>query len=138
MHDPILFDRALTEKEIQQILNPKEINSIPNKKEAIMPLLIQLITAITPIVPMILKAKKAKKDEKNIVDVVKESTKQTEIAQGGYLYILYSIYQTMAACETGISLASLSCLSQDQWVRLAGFVSIAFARLREKAKELGK
>ena len=101
-----------------------------------MPLLIQLITAITPIVPMILKAKKAKKDEKNIVDVVKESTKQTEIVQGGYLYVLYSIYQTMAACETGLSLASLSCLSQDQWAMLAGVVSLAFARLRQKAKEL--
>ena len=130
MRGPFLFDRALTEKEIKQLLT---------KEEAIMPsLLIQLITAITPIVPMILKAKKAKKDEKNIVDVVKESTKQTEIVQGGYLYVLYSIYQTMAACETGISLASLSCLSQDQWAMLAGVVSLAFARLRQKAKELGK
>lgn len=70
-----------------------------------------------------------------IVQAVAKSTGKTELAQGGYVYAIYSIVTTVNSCQESLSLASFSCVSLDQWVMLSGFISMAYATLRGKIKE---
>ena len=96
-----------------------------------LPLIIQ---SIIPLVPVLLKLKDAKQDEKPTIEKLKESTLQTEIAQVGYIGVLASILQSVDACNDVLSIASLSCVTGEQWSLLAGVVAMAFARLRDKKK----
>lgn len=93
-----------------------------------------IITALTPVIPLIVKANDAKKSNKSIVDTIKGSNGLTELAQGGYMLTLVAIYKTVESCSETLTLASLSCVSQDQWAYLLTFAAMAYARLREKAK----
>jgi hypothetical protein len=101
-----------------------------------------MIQAIIPLIPLITKIIDAKhsakaKDNKivkEVIETAKVSTGKTEIAQGGYIYVLYSIFQTVNGCAETITLSSLSCVSVDQWVMLSAFVSMVFATFRAKVK----
>ena len=100
------------------------------------------IQAIIPFIPLVQKiieinhSAKAKDNKivKEVIEKAKVSTGKTEIAQGGYVYVLYSIFQTVNGCSETISLSSLSCVSVDQWVMLSAFVSMAFATFKAKVK----
>ncbi len=100
------------------------------------------IQAIVPFLPLLTKlitigrdAQKSENDTaKEVVKSLKQSTMKTELAQGGYVYALASIAHTLTGCNETISLASLSCVSVDQWVMLSGFLSMAYATLRAKLK----
>ncbi len=100
------------------------------------------LQAIVPFIPLIQKIievrHEAKKNEnslgKQALEKAKQSTGKTEIAQGGYIYALYSIGTTIHGCEEGFSIASLACVTPDQWVMLSAFVSMAYATLRAKIK----
>jgi len=101
------------------------------------------IQAIVPFIPLITKlfeigadAKKSENDTaKEVVKSLKQSTGKTEIAQGGYIYTLYSIYHSIIGCGEELTLSSFSCVSLDQWVMLSGFISMAYATLRGKMKD---
>ena len=100
------------------------------------------IQAIIPFIPLIQKiievkhSAKAKDNKivKEVIETAKVSTGKTEIAQGGYIYALYSIFQAVYGCSETLTLASLSCVSVDQWFMLAWFISMAYATLRAKVK----
>ena len=61
-----------------------------------------MIQAIIPLIPLITKIIDVKRDAKEsddkvltkVIETAKVSTGKTEIAQGGYVYVLYSIFQT--------------------------------------------
>jgi hypothetical protein len=101
-----------------------------------------MIQALIPLIPLITKIIDVKRDAKEsddkvltkVIETAKVSTGKTEIAQGGYIYVLYSIFQTVNGCAETITLSSLSCVSVDQWVMLSAFVSMAFATFRAKVK----
>jgi len=98
------------------------------------------IAAIIPFIPLITKLvdyvpSKDKKVTEQAVDIIKNSSGKTEIAQGGYIYTLYSIYHSIIGCGEELTPASFSCVSLDQWVMLAGFISMAYATLRGKIKD---
>jgi len=100
------------------------------------------IQAIVPFIPLITKlfeigadAKKSENDTaKEVVKSLKQSTGKTELAQGGYIYSLVSISHTVLNCNESLSVASLACVSTDQWVMLSGFLSLAYTTLRAKLK----
>ena len=97
------------------------------------------IAAIIPLIPLISKLvdygfSKDKKVTEQVLDIAKKSTGKTELAQGGYIYALASIANTLNSCNETLSLASLSCISSDQWVMLSGFASFAYCTLRAKLK----
>ncbi len=98
------------------------------------------IQAIIPLIPLVMKiwdthteAQKSDK-AKAISNVISKTTMKTELAQGGYVYALASIAHTLTGCNETLSLASLSCISTDQWVMLSGFASFAYCTLRAKLK----
>ncbi len=98
------------------------------------------IQAIIPLIPLVMKIwdthTEAQKSDKAtaIAQVISKTTMKTELAQGGYVYALASIAHTLTGCNETLSLASLSCVSTDQWVMLSGFLSMAYATLRAKLK----
>ncbi len=100
------------------------------------------IQAIIPFIPLIQKiievkhSAKAKDNKivKEVIETAKVSSGKTEIAQGGYIYALYSIFQTINGCAETITLSSFACVSVDQWVMLSGFISMTYATLRAKVK----
>ena len=99
------------------------------------------IQAIIPLIPLAMKlldiGQEAKQTDKKaaIVQAVAKSTGKTELAQGGYVYALVSIAHTLTGCNEALSLASLSCVSTDQWIMLSGFLSLSYATLRAKLKD---
>ncbi len=98
------------------------------------------IQAIIPFIPLITKLfdigaeAKEKNAKQAIIEAAAKSTGKTELAQGGYVYALASIAHTLTGCNETLSLASLSCISTDQWVMLSGFASFAYCTLRAKLK----
>ncbi len=98
------------------------------------------LAAIVPFIPLITKIFEigAEAKEKNakqaIIEAAAKSTGKTELAQGGYVYSLVSISHTVLNCNESLSIASLACVSTDQWVMLSGFLSMAYATLRAKLK----
>ena len=113
----------------RKIKQQQDINMLP-----VLAALPAIITALTPVIPLIVKANDAKKSNKSIIDTIKGSNGLTELAQGGYMLTLVAIYKTVESCSETLTLASLSCVSQDQWAYLLTFAAMAYARLREKAK----
>jgi hypothetical protein len=101
------------------------------------------LAAIIPLIPLAMKlldigteARNSENDTaKEVVSALKQSTARTELAQGGYIYTLYSIYHSIIGCGEELTLASFSCVSLDQWVMLSGFISIAYTTLRSKIKD---
>ncbi len=98
------------------------------------------IQAIVPFIPLITKLfdigaeAKEKNAKQALIEAAAKSTGKTELAQGGYIYSLVSISHTVLNCNESLSIASLSCVSTDQWVMLSGFLSMAYATLRAKLK----
>ena len=97
-----------------------------------------MIQALIPLIPLITKGMdmyQASKDKK-AKSKAKPTTGVTEIGQAGYIAVLVSIGTTLFNCPTGLSLASMACVSGEQWTALAGVIALVFARARAKAKDL--
>lgn len=95
-----------------------------------------VLQALIPLLPLITKAIDTKKKDKPIAEAVKGSTGLTELAQGGYAMTLISVLTTVLQCAPSFSIASLSCVTNEQWSMLAIAFSMVYARLRAKVKEL--
>ena len=88
-----------------------------------------LIKALIPGMPLIEKVA----DKKSLSNlVVEKTTYQTELAQAGYFAVIASVIYTLMNCEQGLSMASLSCISEAQWGALLYTVSQAYLRIKQK------
>jgi len=95
-----------------------------------------ILQALIPLLPLINKAIDTKKEGKTVKEVVSGSSYLTEIAGGSYLGAMVYIATNVLQCSPTLSIASLSCVTNEQWSMLAIAFSMVYARIRAKVKEL--